>query len=166
MILAVERGKRILCEPANADAAAQGCYFAPAERDLTYAEMGRIIGAALGRCRTRVVRMGPILVWAFGLIATALSQLRGQAWYFNLDKAREARAGSWTCSGAAAARDLAFAVTGSLDERLKQTARWYLEHGWLVARDAGNDRFGSSKVPNARRSRRLAPGSLQMGKTD
>jgi hypothetical protein len=93
MILAVERGKRILCEPANADAAAQGCYFAPAERDLTYAEMGRMMAAALGRCRTCVVRMGPILVWAFGLIATFLSQLRGQAWYFNLDKAREAQAG-------------------------------------------------------------------------
>ncbi len=156
MILAVERGKRILCEPANADAAAQGCYFAPAERDLTYAEMGRMMGAALGRCRTCVVRMGPIIVWALGLIATALSQLRGQAWYFNLDKAREARAGSWTCSGDAAARDLGFAVTASLEERLKQTARWYLEHGWFVVRDPVNDHSASYSVPTARRSRRPA----------
>jgi len=100
--------------------------------------------------------MGPILVWAFGLIATALSQLRGQAWYFNLDKAREARAGSWTCSGTAAARDLGFAVTASLEERLKQTARWYLEHGWFVVRDRVNDHSGSYNVPTVRGSRRPA----------
>jgi nucleoside-diphosphate-sugar epimerase len=154
MILAAQRGKRILADPANADAAAQGCYFAQAERDLTYAEMGHMMGAALGRCRTCVVRMGPIPVWAFGLIATALSQLRGQAWYFNLDKAREARAGSWTCSGDAAARDLGFAVTASLEERLKQTARWYLERGWFVVRDPVNDHSGSYNFPTARRSRR------------
>ena len=48
MILAAQRGKRICCDPRDGIAAAQGCYFAPAERDLTYAEMGRIIGAALG----------------------------------------------------------------------------------------------------------------------
>ena len=95
-------------------------------------------------------------VWAFGLIATALSQLRGQAWYFNLDKAREARAGSWTCSGDAAARDLGFAVTASLEERLKQTARWYLERGWLVVRDPVNDHSGSYNVPTVRGSRRPA----------
>ena len=59
MILAAQRGKRILCDPADGVAAAQGCYFAPAERDLTFAEMGRMMGAALGRRRTCVVRLGP-----------------------------------------------------------------------------------------------------------
>ncbi len=131
MILAAQRGKRILCDPADRIAAAQGCYFAPAERDVTFAEMGRMMGAALGRRRTCVVRLGPFWVWTIGLIATAFSQLRGQAWYFNLDKAREARAGSWTCSGAAAANDLGFAVTAPLEERLSQTAHWYREQGWL-----------------------------------
>jgi nucleoside-diphosphate-sugar epimerase len=131
MILAAQCGKRIVCDPADPVAAAKGCYFAPAERDLTYPEMGQMMGAALGRRRTRVVRLSPISVWTFGLVATAFSRLRGQAWYFNLDKASEARAGSWTCSGAAAARELGFAVRASLDERLRQTAHWYREHGWL-----------------------------------
>jgi nucleoside-diphosphate-sugar epimerase len=131
MILAAQRGKRILCGLADPVAAAQGCYFVRAERDVTLAEMGRMMGAALGHRRTLVVRLGPFWVWTFGLVATAFSQLRGQAWYFNLDKAREARAGSWTCSGEAATRDLGFAVTASLEERLLQTAHWYREHGWL-----------------------------------
>ncbi len=129
MILATQKGKRIVREPA--DEVAQGCYFTPAERDLTFAEMGRMMGAALGRRKTRVLRLGPATVWAFALIATTFSQLRGQALYFNLDKAREARAGSWTCSGEAAARDLGFVVTTPLDERLRQTAQWYREQGWL-----------------------------------
>ncbi len=131
MILAAQRGRRILCDAAGGVAAAQGCYFAPAERDPTYAEMGRMMGAALGRRWTIVVRMLPIGVWTVGLIATAFSQLRGQAWYFNLDKAREARAGSWTCSGQAAARELGFAVAAPLEERMRQTAHWYQEHEWL-----------------------------------
>jgi dihydroflavonol-4-reductase len=131
MILAMHRGKRILRESDDGVAAAQGCYFVPAERDPTFAEMGCMMGEALGRRRTRVLQLGPICVWTFGLVATAISHLHGRAWYFNLDKAREARAGSWTCSGDAAARDLGFAVTASLDSRLRQTAHWYQEHGWL-----------------------------------
>lgn len=131
MILAAQRGKRILPDSADGAAAAQGCYFARAERDLTYPEMGRMMGAALGRRRTTVVRVGPIIVWTFGLLATAFSQLRGEAWYFNFDKAREARAGSWTCSANAATRDLGFAVAAPLEERLRQTAQWYREHEWL-----------------------------------
>ena len=50
---------------------------------------------------------------------------------FGIDKAREARAGSWTCSSAAAARDLGFCVAKPLEERLRQTVDWYREHGWL-----------------------------------
>jgi nucleoside-diphosphate-sugar epimerase len=131
MILAAQQGRRIVCNSADAAAAARGCYFVPAERDLTFAEMGRMMGAALGRRRTAVLRLPTTAVWAVGLVATAFSQLRRQAWYFSLDKAREARAGSWTCSGEAAARELGFAVAAPLEERLRQTAHWYQEHGWL-----------------------------------
>lgn len=89
------------------------------------------MGAALGRRHTAVLRLSPLGVWAFGLTSTAFSRLRGQAGYFSIDKAREARAGSWTCSGQSATRELGFAVAAPLDERLRQTAHWYQEHGWL-----------------------------------
>jgi dihydroflavonol-4-reductase len=131
MILAVKQGKRVLRDPGDRVDAAQGCYFTPAERNPTFAEMGHMMGAALGRQRTFALRLAPVAVWTFGLIATAFSRVRGQPWYFNLDKAREAQAGSWTCSGVAAARDLKFAVSASLEQRLRQTAHWYQEHGWL-----------------------------------
>ncbi len=131
MILAAQRGKRIVADPCDGAAAARGCYFVRAERDLTFSDLGRMIGAALDHRRTLVLRVGPFGVWTVALAATAFSQLRGQAWYFNLDKAHEARAGSWTCSSDAAGRELGFAVAAPLEDRLRQTAQWYREHGWL-----------------------------------
>ena len=74
MVLAAQRGKRILRDPADGAAAAEGCYFVPAERDLTFAEMGRMMGAVLGRRRTWVLRLSPVSVWTFGLVATAFSR--------------------------------------------------------------------------------------------
>ena len=49
----------------------------------------------------------------------------------NLDKAREITAGSWICSTRAAADELGFAIGASLADRLRQTADWYREAGWL-----------------------------------
>ena len=131
MLLAAECGRRIVRDPADAAAAAQGCYFLSAERDVTFAEFGRMMGAALGRRRTLVLRMPPAGVLVFGLYAEAISKLCRQPWYFSLDKSREASAGSWTCSSAAAARDLRFSAARALEDRLRQTADWYRANGWL-----------------------------------
>jgi nucleoside-diphosphate-sugar epimerase len=131
LILAAERGKRLVRTAADDQAAAVGCYFAACEQDVSYAQLGRMIGTALGRRRTRVLRSGPAVVWAVAATSTAWARIRRRAAYFNLDKAREARAGSWTCSPAAAVGELGFAVAAPLPQRLQETALWYREHGWL-----------------------------------
>ena len=59
------------------------------------------------------------------------ARLRRRPHILNLDKAREATAGSWACSSAAIARDVGFAPAKSLPERLQQTAQWYAEQGLL-----------------------------------
>ncbi len=131
LILAVNHGKRLVANPTDAVAAGQGCYFAAAEQDLTFPQMGRMIGEALGRCRTFVVRVNAVTVWTVAFVATAISRLRGQSFYLNIDKAREARAGSWTCSNESAVRELGFAARVPLRERFAQTARWYRDNHWL-----------------------------------
>ncbi len=131
LILAAMSGERIAAHPTSTAEAARGCYFAAAEKDMAYAELGQAIGTALGRPRTRIMHTGPLMVWTIAGLATAFSRLCGKAWYFGLDKAREARAGSWTCSGRAAKRALKFSVGAGLQERIDQTARWYREHGWV-----------------------------------
>jgi nucleoside-diphosphate-sugar epimerase len=90
-----------------------------------------MMGAALGLARTFVLPLSPPGVWTIGLCAEAYSKLIGRPWYFSMDKAREANAGSWTCSPAAAKRDLQFNVSNPLEERIRQTVEWYREQRWL-----------------------------------
>jgi nucleoside-diphosphate-sugar epimerase len=130
-ILAAERGKRFLSRCEEPALAAQGCYFAACERDVPYADLGRMIGAALGRRWTAIVRSGRVIVWTTAYLATLFARIHGKTWYFDIDKAREARAGSWTCSPNAAHRELGFAVAAPLTQRISQTALWYRENGWL-----------------------------------
>jgi hypothetical protein len=123
----------------------EGCYFAACERDVTYAEWGRMIGDALGSRRTWVLHVGPAIRWTVAGVATVLSVACGQPWYFNIDKAREAGVGSWTCSAEAAAHDLGIMVGAPLRDRIDQTAPSqfgrvpeYLWHLHAKAVDFGN----------------------------
>ena len=58
-------------------------------------------------------------------------QVRGRQVTMNLDKAREATAGSWVCSPDKARRELGFSINVPLADRLAQTACWYRQAGWL-----------------------------------
>ncbi len=128
LLLSAEKlGKRLPRLSQQSLRQGEGCYFAAAERDVSFAEWGRMIGQALGRRRTRIVHVGPAIRWSAACIATAMSMVSRRPSYFTLDKAREAGAGSWTCSAEAATADLAFKVGATLIERIQQTARCYLE---------------------------------------
>jgi dihydroflavonol-4-reductase len=131
LLLAAERGGRVAPRPADLAAAAKGCYFAACDEHPTYAEWGLMIGAALGRRRTRIVHAGPLAVSIIAGAGSATGWISRRPRYFNWDKAREARAGSWHCSTEAAAVELGFAPAASLRQRIEQTVRWYLENGWL-----------------------------------
>jgi hypothetical protein len=50
---------------------------------------------------------------------------------FNVDKIREATAGSWVCAAERARRDLGFSVGADLESRFAQTTRWYRSQGWI-----------------------------------
>ncbi len=129
LIRAAERGERIA--PAETPGeAARGCYFADGGEQPTFAEMGRKIARAVGR-RVLVCYVAMPVVWGVAGAVELVSRLRGQAHYLNIDKIREAAAGSWICSAEKAARELGFAPAAPLDERLRQTAQWYRREGWL-----------------------------------
>ena len=131
LLLAAKCGKRLPGGSKRSSTPDEGCYFAACERDVTIAEWGRMIGDALGRRRTWVFHAGPVIRWTVASVATVVSRLCGQPWYFNMDKAREAGAGTWTCSAEAAVHDLGFTVGASLRDRIHQTVCWYRENGWL-----------------------------------
>ena len=130
LILAAERGKRLPPLGERGESPAQGYYFAACDLDPTYADLGRLVAEAVGR-RVLVIPAAMPVVRTVAAVGEAISHVRHQPLLMNLDKAREIVAGSWVCSARAAAQDLGFAVAAPLIERLRQTAEWYKQEGWL-----------------------------------
>ncbi|MCE5267440.1 MAG: NAD-dependent epimerase/dehydratase family protein [Planctomycetaceae bacterium] len=131
LILAAERGKRLPARSESQSYRPDGYYFAASEEAPTYADLGRLVGEALGRHLVVIVPTATPLVWMVAWAGEAISHLRHDPLFMNLDKAREINAGSWICSAEAAAQQLDFSVGAPLLERLRQTAEWYRQAGWL-----------------------------------
>jgi len=131
----LEKGKRLLPATLN-DATpevtdASGIYFAAAEQDVAYAQLGRMIGKAFGRKRVRMIPMFKRAPYLVGAVATLWGKLMRRTPYLTWDKAHEICAGEWICSPQEAEEELGFQTAAPLQERIRQTALWYCEEGWL-----------------------------------
>jgi nucleoside-diphosphate-sugar epimerase len=127
LLLTAEKGERLRPDGAPG----QGIYFIAAQEYPTYAELGQAMARALGRKRARVVHMPGPLVRLVGLCGDALGRVRQRPGWVNSDKMAEALAGSWTCSSAKARRQLGWSPAATLADRLRETAQWYRQAGWL-----------------------------------
>lgn len=130
LILAAERGSRLRPVESGIPSSA-GYYFAAGDEHPSYAELGRMIGTALGRRRVLIVPTPPRAVWVTAALVEVGSRLAGRPGYLSFDKAREVRAGSWLCSAQTAVDELQFSVAAPLSARLRQTADWYRREKWL-----------------------------------
>lgn len=136
LVAAARSGRRLVASEGDSSQesdndASTGVYFASAGEIVTFAEFGRRIGRALGVARTSVIPNLAPAVWMAALGSELVARVRRRPMIFNLDKAREAVAGSWACSSETLSRDTAWQPANTLDERLEQTAQWYRAHGWL-----------------------------------
>jgi nucleoside-diphosphate-sugar epimerase len=132
LILVSARGSRLPPSGQKDEASnAPGYYFAACDEHPTHYQLGRLIGSALGRRRTWTIPFGGPIVWLVGGVGEMVGKARGSQVVFNLDKAREATAGSWVCSPNKARDELGFSVQVPLANRLRQTAEWYRKEGWL-----------------------------------
>jgi nucleoside-diphosphate-sugar epimerase len=131
LILAAERGWRLPGGNATSPAWGQGVYYAACGEEPTYADLGRMVGEALGRRRVRIWHAPLPLVWSVAAVGEAVGRIIRRPMVLNLDKAREIAAGSWFCSARTATEQLSFAPAAPLPERLRQTADWYRREGWL-----------------------------------
>lgn len=131
MLVCAERGNRLSPGSEN-QGVGNGYYFVALDEQPTFAELGALIAASLGRAQVRIWRSSrPTWLWSAALAAEVFARLRGRPFIFNLDKAREALAGHWICSSQRIRRELGFSPELPLLERLRQTGNWYLQHGWL-----------------------------------
>ncbi len=131
LILAAERGKRLPPRDQSGPRGPQGYYFAACEEAPVYSELGRMVAEVIGRHLVVVLPTATPLVWMVAVAGEAISRIRHDPLFMNLDKAREITAGNWVCSARAAADELGFAVGAPILERLRQTAEWYRREGWL-----------------------------------
>jgi len=125
--LAAEKGERL---PADRGRAGQGIYFLAHDEHPTYIQLGHHIAHADGKRFFIPLRLPILFTWIAAGGAELLARYRRQPLILNFDKAREASAGSWSCSPQQAKTQLGFQAA-SLDERLKQTIAWYRREGWL-----------------------------------
>lgn len=126
MIRAAASGRRL-----TAGAGFPGVYHVAAPEQLTLEELGERVAEAMHQPRGRCVRIPGWLCRSAAVVADVGARLVGRPTLLNSDKMREAAAGSWICRVDRAANDLGFRPAASLLERLRQTAEWYCEHGWL-----------------------------------
>jgi nucleoside-diphosphate-sugar epimerase len=133
LVLAAERGARIQpAEPSeSASSRTKGYYFACDAEYPDYAELGRMIGRAMGRRHVFAWHLADPFPWLVAGVAEMVSRLRGRMDIVNVDKMREAHASSWASSPWAAQRDLGFFPACALEARIRDTADWYRRHRWL-----------------------------------
>jgi len=131
LILAAQRGQRLPPKGHERSAGPRGYYFAACEQDPAYADLGRMIGAALGRRRVLVLLAATPVMWAAAAGTEVMARILRRPFILNFDKVREAAAGSWVCSAQKAIDELGYCVGAPLGERLRQTAAWYRQKKWL-----------------------------------
>ena len=109
----------------------EGTYYVAHEPHPTYADLGRMVGKAVGRPSVHVLNPPRALVGLAALAGELVGHVRGKAGLMNFDKFREVRAGWWTCDTTRIRTTLGFSPQRTLDQRLQQTADWYRREGWL-----------------------------------
>lgn len=130
MVRAAACGRRLVRGEAG-NSPATGVYHVGCPERLTMEELGDRVAAALGRGPVRRVRIPPWVCRSLAAVTEVGGRLIGRQHLLNADKLREAAAGSWTCAVERAAEELGFRPAAPLAERLRQTAEWYRDNGWL-----------------------------------
>ncbi|MCE9592181.1 MAG: NAD-dependent epimerase/dehydratase family protein [Planctomycetes bacterium] len=127
LLLAAEKGERLLPggEPG------QGMYFIAGDEQVTYAQLGQAIADALVRKSPAILHLPAPLVKLSGAIGDLTAILTRRPGWVGGDKIADVLAGSWTCSSAKAHTQLGWFPTATLAERLRETAEWYRQAGWL-----------------------------------
>lgn len=133
LILAAERGTRVHppCDKNPNGQRASGCYFACDAEYPDYADLGGLIGRALGRRHVFLWHLADPFPWLVAGVFEAVSRIRQRADIINWDKMREAHVSSWASSPLAAEQDLGFRPARPLTQRIQETADWYLQNRWL-----------------------------------
>jgi nucleoside-diphosphate-sugar epimerase len=105
-------------------------FFVSRQETHTWDEVGRVIAKALGRSYRRI---------AFPQIVAQLAGFAGDLWSkagrrpasISSQKVKELLQPSWLCDSSKAMKCLGFRPETDLESGVRNTVRWYQDHGWL-----------------------------------
>jgi dihydroflavonol-4-reductase len=129
-LIYVENLAEGLVRTAEASASAGQVYFLAGPEVVSWAELGQLIGSALG-VAGRPLRLPEAVATVAGRVADLIARVRSRPEIFSSQKVLEMLAPAWVCSADKAARDFGWRAATPLPEALAMTARWYRERGWL-----------------------------------
>jgi nucleoside-diphosphate-sugar epimerase len=110
---------------------AAGVYHIAEPAAYAWEEIGRKVGAAVGRGKVRKLPVPARLLSGLAAATEATAAALRRSSIFNRDKAREMLAPGWLCETEAAQVELGYEARIPLDEGLRSTAQWYRDNGWL-----------------------------------
>jgi nucleoside-diphosphate-sugar epimerase len=126
LIKVVKSGERVTPESPTGT----GIYFAAENNGIRLSDVGREIGAALGKKQIRTIPCLPFTLLAVSTFYELLKRFTEINPPYDWAKAWESLH-HWRCSPEKAIQQLGFAPLQSFSERINQTAHWYKEHHWL-----------------------------------
>ena len=106
-----------------------GIYFGASDDGQKLTEIARMIGRALGKDRIRMVPCPPVPIIVVSSYYEAKKWCTGKTQPLDWGKAWE-MLHHWRCSPEKARTQLNFSPQ-PLEERINQTAQWFMENGWL-----------------------------------
>ena len=114
----------------ESEATVGGTYNACHPEIFTSGELGRAVGAAMGRS-VGTVRIPALLARALLSVTEASARLTRQATILTTDKAHEFFQPAWTGDPTALTRDSGWRAAYDLRAGLADTYQWYRKAGWL-----------------------------------
>jgi nucleoside-diphosphate-sugar epimerase len=106
-------------------------YFVSSEQFYSWEEIARITQQALGKKSLITLRIPHPLVMGIAGISEFFGKFSSKPPVLNFEKGKDITQRYWICSIEKAKKDFGFRQKIDLENGIKQTVEWYLQHKWL-----------------------------------
>jgi nucleoside-diphosphate-sugar epimerase len=129
-LIHVRDAVRGIIAAAHAAQTAGHTYFLTAEPPASWREVYAAVAEAVGR-QVSEINIPQSLVDVAGILGDLHAWVTGMPSLVTRQKIALSRADYWVCSAGKAEREFGFRAAIGLREGMRETYRWYVEHGWL-----------------------------------
>jgi nucleoside-diphosphate-sugar epimerase len=108
-------------------------YFLGDTEARSIEEVGETIAKVIG-VKVRKIRLPYQLVLTYAAVSELIGKISGKPVFSNIQKVQEGVQPIWTCSVEKAKTQLGYEPRIALQDGMKQTYQWYVDHEWIESR--------------------------------